>query len=242
MLFIGTSGWVYKDWKSIFYPEDLSQKNWLSYYCQNFNSVEVNSTFYHSMRPQIFKNWRQSVGKSFTFALKASRYITHIKRLKNCKNEVKRLIDLMNNINPPAGGKSVILFQLASNFKADPNRLNSFLSFLPLKIFRYAFEFRHPSWFDKEIYKSLKKANTAFVIQDSPTWPTKEIATADFTYLRFHGSQSLYSSCYTKKELKLWLKKIKNWQQKKRDFYIYFNNDTAGYAVKNAKTLKNLLK
>lgn len=236
--FIGTSGWVYSHWQPKFYPQDLKQKDWLLYYAKYFDTVEINATFYHSMKPKTFKNWRKIVGPKFVFAVKASRFITHIKRLKGCQEPVKKLMNGIRALrtNP----YDVVLFQLPPRWQANPARLKDFLKVLP-KNFRFAFEFRDQSWLESEIYKSLKRANCALVIQDSPYWPKAEVITAEFTYLRFHGAERLYSSCYSKKELQSWAKKIKDWLKNGLDVYVYFNNDALGHAVENAATLKELV-
>lgn len=248
--FIGTSGFSYSHWQGLFYPPDLKQKDWLRFYSQHFDTVEVNATFYHSMKPATFEKWRKAVGSSFVFSIKASRFITHIKRLKGCENPLKNLMDgiralrrVSNEVGPRKARSNlldVVLFQLPSRWRANPERLKAFVKILP-KDFRFAFEFRDESWLTPEIYEILKRANCALVIQDSPDWPKAEEITADFTYLRFHGAKKLYSSSYTQKELESWAKKIKNWLKKGFDVYSYFNNDALGHAVENAKTLKDLV-
>ena len=291
--FIGTSGWVYPHWKGVFYPEELPQKEWLRYYSQSFDTVEVNATFYHQMKAKTFDNWQKTVGPKFTFAIKGSRFITHIKRLKDCRGEVERFFEATacfrnramagcrlgesSNASVPAprtrngaglgirspGGDSsedvasrqpvprpgnvshVILWQLPPGMAFDELRLKSFLALIHprgvFRGFRQAFEFRHESWFSSNIYKILKAENCALVIADSPSFPKAQVLTSDFVYLRFHGGTSLYASNYSEKELEIWAKKIKKWQEKGLDVYGYFNNDAMGYAVKNAKTLLKLI-
>lgn len=246
-VFIGTSGWQYFHWKGKFYPQDLPQRQWLSFYAKYFDTVEVNATFYHQMRPQTFGNWREIVGPDFVFSIKGSRFITHIKRLKDCREPVERFFEASSQLtthprpttrNPPS--PHVILWQLPPGMKADLERLNKFLKILP-KTFRQAFEFRDKSWLAPSIYSILKDGNCALVIQDSPFWPKAEVVTTDFVYLRFHGRESLYASCYSKDELDEWARKMKQWLKQGLDVYVYFNNDAEGYAIENAKTLKELL-
>jgi len=254
-IFIGTSGFSYAHWRGVFYPENLPQKDWFSYYVKNFNTVELNVSFYRLPRKEAFESWRKKAGDKFVFAVKGWRWITHIKKLKNCQEEVKRFFETASAIDTPevvlrprhaSGynhsrcGRNVVLWQLPPSLKIDPSRLEDFCKALP-QDFRYAFEFRHPSWGNEKTWKILRKHNAAVVFQDFPEWPIFKGITADFVYLRFHGKTSLYSSCYTEKELKRWAEKIKNWQNQGLDVYGYFNNDALGYAVENAKTLERLV-
>ncbi|MCK5044179.1 DUF72 domain-containing protein [Candidatus Parcubacteria bacterium] len=235
MLYIGTSGWAYKHWNDIFYPTGLPDKDRLKYFSQQFKTAEVNYSFYRLPSPQTYSNWHQQTPKGFLFSLKASRYITHVKRLKNVKDAwqqfVKNALNLKEKLGP-------ILFQFPASFKAtaeNKTRLEDFLKFA-----KGAFEFRHESWADKEIYCLLEKYNSAWVIADSPSYPKIEAVTADFVYLREHGSQVLFTSKYTKEELKKLAGKIKKWLKTNKDVYVYFNNDAQGRAVSNAKELIKL--
>lgn len=234
-VFIGTSGWVYPHWIDNFYPVDLPQNKWLSFYAKHFPTVEVNATFYHQMRPKTFANWQKQVPDNFLFSIKVSRFITHILRLKNLGRDGAEYFENINKIlNNP-----LFLFQLPPSFKKNKERLEFFLNLLPKG--RFAFEFRHPSWFANEIYGILSKHNISLVIADSSSFPKVEEVTADFVYLRFHGSGSLYSSCYSEKELDNWSKKIKKWVKEGKEVYAYFNNDFEGFAIKNAQTLIKIL-
>lgn len=253
---IGTSGWQYGDWRGKFYPKDLVQRKWLEFYSQNFKTVEINATFYHSMKPATFENWAKTVPGDFVFAVKASRFITHIKRLKTTNSSMIQIIVLATVMGKKLGP---ILFQLPPRFKADEKRLKTFLQAFtseePIQSprrwpkgllgggnIRLAFEFRDPSWFSEPIYRILRKHNAALVIAESGSyWPQEEAITADFTYLRFHGEGGSYASKYTGAELKVWAGKIKKWQRAGIDVYAYFNNDVQGYAVENAKKLEQLL-
>ena len=235
---IGTSGFSYSHWEDgVFYPPGLARAKQLEYYSQHFQTVELNNPFYHLPPAKTFTGWHQRTPKDFIFALKASRYITHIKKLKEGKEPWQRFI---NNAKELKGKLGPILFQLPPGWQADIKRLENFLKILPSK-YQYSFEFRHASWFAPAIYQLLKKHQVALCIAESPRWPCQEEITANFIYLRFHGAGSLYSSKYTDKELKNWAKKIKKWL-KNRDVYVYFNNDAYGYAIKNAQALKKLVK
>ena len=235
-LFIGTSGWVYGHWEGIFYPEDLSSKDKLKYFSQHFKTAEINYSFYHLPRPSTYQNWYNQVPADFIFAVKASRFITHIKRLQGVKEawEIfrKNALNLKEKLGP-------ILFQFPPSFRATEeniSRLEAFLKLITENKPRYAFEFRHETWCDKKIYKLLKKYNVAWVIADSPRYSKAEVITADFVYIRMHGSKILFASKYTREELKDLAQKIKKWL-KGADVYVYFNNDAYGYAIENAKTL-----
>ncbi len=238
-IYIGTSGYSYQHWKDIFYPEDVKQNKWLEYYSQHFNTVELNVTFYRLPGEKIFSGWYERTPKDFLFVVKGSRYITHIKKLNDCKDPLNLLMSRAELLKEKLG---VILWQLSPSFKIDIEKLEKFLIISSnLKVCRQAFEFRHQSWFCKEVYDLLKKYNVALCIADSSRWPQSEEITADFVYLRFHGGKELYGSEYSDRELKVWAEKIKRWQ-KTKDIYVYFNNDAHGYAVENAKTLKKLTK
>ena len=237
---IGTSGWHYEHWKKIFYPDKLSKSEWFQYYSKEFGTVEINNTFYHLPKEKTIKNWHKQSPRKFTFSVKISRYITHIKRLKEPKKSIKlffkRIKYLEDNLGP-------ILHQLPPTFKKDEknvSRLSKYLKALPDE-YRHVIEFRHPSWFDEDVYNLLSKHNAALCIVSMPDFPTVLKATSDFVYIRMHGGNVLYGSNYSKKELKECYSWIKRFLDDGLDVYVYFNNDARGYAIKNAKTLIELL-
>lgn len=241
---IGTSGWSYEHWKGVFYPEDLAKTKWLEYYCQHFKTVELNASFYNLPKRKTFENWRKRVGGAcppaggdFVFSVKGSRFITHVKKLKDCQEPVVRFFEAASGVK---NSKDIVLWQLPPRLKVNVEKLKEFIKLLP-KTWRYAFEFRNETWLCKEVFEMLKRHNMAVVFQDFEYWPITEKITADFAYIRLHGKKELYVSCYTKKELENWAKKIKNWKKKELDVYVYFNNDMRGYAVKNAKQLTELI-
>jgi len=255
-IFIGTSGWIYPHWEGIFYPKKIANKDKLKYYSKHFKTTEVNYSFYHLPKPATFLKWYQETPYNFIFSLKVSRFITHIKRLKGIKRAWKVFLKNALNLREKLGP---FLFQFPSSFKASREnikRLKDLLEFLVLKpvakkrdrlfyeqLFklRFAFEFRHQSWHQEKVYKILKKHNCALVIADSPCYPKAKVITADFVYFRMHGSKVLFSSKYTKKELKDLSQKIKKWNNRGKEVFVYFNNDASGFAVANARTLKNIL-
>lgn len=236
-LFIGTSGWVYSHWEGIFYPKDLPGKDKLKYFSQHFKTTEINYSFYHLPRPSTYQNWYLQTPEDFLFAVKASRFITHIKRLKEVKEAWKTFIENALNLKEKLGP---ILFQFPPSFRANETeikRLEEFLKLITKNKLKYAFEFRHKSWCDKKVYNLLKKYKVVWVIADSPNYPKAEVATANFVYIRMHGSKVLFTSNYTKKELENLAQKIKKWLKQRLDVYCYFNNDAMGYALENAKEL-----
>lgn len=245
--YIGTSGWIYEDWEKIFYPENLLSKDKLKYFSQYFKTTEINYSFYHLPRPSTYQNWYKQTPKDFVFAVKASRFITHIKRLKGVKQSWKIFLENALELKEKLGP---ILFQFPPSFKATEEnikRLENFLSILRVGgstslNLKFAFEPRHISWCDRKIYQLLKKYNISWVIADSPNYPRADVITADFVYIRMHGSKILFGSKYTKKELSSLAGKIKKWLKQNKDVFVYFNNDARGHAIDNAKTLKILLK
>lgn len=245
-IFIGTSGWIYKDWEGIFYPENLPPKEKLKYFSQHFKTVEINYSFYHLPRPSTYQKWYLETPTDFIFAVKASRFITHIKKLQGIKDGWKQFLENTLFLKEKLGP---ILFQFPPSFKATPEtikRLEDFLNLItkspPGFIVRYAFEFRHKSWCQEKIYKILKKYNVAWAIADSPRYSKTEVTTTDFVYIRMHGPKILFASKYTKEELRNLAQKIKKWQKRGLNVYCYFNNDVCGYAIENAKELLSFLK
>jgi uncharacterized protein YecE (DUF72 family) len=233
---IGTSGWNYPHWKALFYPEDCPKTRWLEYYAQHFDTVELNATFYRLPKAVTFENWQHRTPASFTWSLKASRYITHVKRLKEAEEPLKRFYDSALRLGPKLGP---ILFQLPPSLAYENGLIREFLEQLDSSL-RHVIEVRHPSWIQDSFFQELEDTNVAFCISDTAgRYPFREAVTADFIYIRLHGSQKLYASKYTEKELKNWAKKIKAWN---RDTFIYFDNDFEAYAVANARRLKEMLK
>lgn len=234
-VFIGTSGFDYTDWKNVFYPEDLIQKDWLSFYAKQFKTVEINATFYHSFDPSTYSHWYDQTPQDFHFTVKGSRFITHIKRLKNIDEPVNNFFQTIQYLKEKL---SVVLWQFPANFKwtaENKEKLIHFFTLLP-NTSKQTFEFRHPTCLTSEVYELLNKNNFGFVINDSSVFPSQEVVTADFAYLRLHGAGALYGSKYSKEEIKLWAERINRYRQK-YDVFAYFNNDTSGFAVQNAKEL-----
>lgn len=232
---IGTSGWTYGHWKGIFYPEDQPKARWLEYYAREFDTVELNATFYRLPNKTTFEKWFKRTPEGFLWSLKASRYITHVKRLKDVREPLDRFYHSASRLGSKLGP---LLFQLPPSLTYDAHLMESFLARLDPS-FRHAVEIRHSSWLTSEFFTQLQHKNTAFCISDTAgRYPYQEEITADFVYIRLHGSRKLYASEYTKEELEIWAKKIQDWG---RETFVYFDNDFGGYAVRNAKMLKKLL-
>jgi uncharacterized protein YecE (DUF72 family) len=241
MISIGTSGYNYHHWRGVFYLENLSQKKWLEYYLEFLNSVELNVTFYRLPTESAFESWYRRTTPNFTFALKGSRFITHIKRLKDPQDPLKLFFTRAKRLKHK---HRVTLWQLPPGFKVNEERLGDFVQ--SLKEFStclHAFEFRDQSWFTKTVFEILRLYGMSICIAD---WPEMEISIPTdlpFLYLRRHGpeSGSLYSGCYSKTELKKDAQEIIAWSRKGREVFTYFNNDSSGYAVKNAIQLKEMV-
>ena len=234
---IGTSGWNYKHWRDRFYPKGLPQKDWLSFYATRFDTVEINNSFYQLPKATTFRNWREIVPEGFVFAVKASRFITHMKKLKAPKTSSGKLFNRIEKLESTLGP---VLFQLPPGWHCDRPRLARFLKSLSPK-HRYTVEFRDPSWLKQEIYDLLREHNVAFCIHDFRGEQMPMVITADFTYVRMHGpSQVSYTGSYSMPTLREWAKRIDEWREKLKEVYVYFNNDVEGHAINNALKLREL--
>jgi len=235
---IGTSGWHYKHWLGVFYPPGLKSAEMLEFYAQSFDTVEINNTFYHLVANKTFDNWRDLMPAHFRFAIKASRFITHMKKLKDARTSSAKFFSGAERLGKKLGP---ILFQLPPRWHMDLDRLTSFLRSLPAHN-KYVFEFRDPSWLNPYVYEALRAHNAAFCIHDLANMETPLEITANFTYVRFHGPTTIrYAGSYSTKQLRRWA----DWLEEKRselaEIYAYFNNDPAGAAIRNALTFKNFL-
>jgi uncharacterized protein YecE (DUF72 family) len=236
---IGCSGWNYDHWRNgVFYPPRLPPSRWLEYYAQRFDTVEVNATFYRLPRESAVANWVASTPADVLFAVKMSRYVTHVKRLR----DLPASLDLFYaRIAPLVASPKLgpVLWQLPPTFRRDDARLGEALAQLPAG--RHAFEFRHESWFTDEVYELLRGHGAALVIGDSPRFPfqTNELIT-DWTFIRFHHGRRGRGGNYSQRELAEWAERIETWRER-ADVYAYFNNDWKGFAVRNALWLKQRL-
>jgi uncharacterized protein YecE (DUF72 family) len=235
---IGTSGWYYDHWKGPFYPEDLSKGAFLAYYAERFDTVEINNSFYQLPKKETLSQWRNSVPEGFIFSFKASRYITHMKKLKDPVTSLSRMLDAARSL----GGKlGPILFQLPPKWRFDPERFYDFLEALPGG-YRYAFELRDPSWLDQRAYEALTEIGAAFCIYEFAAQVSPKEITADFVYIRLHGPVDVpYKGQYSPKTLSEWAGDISTWAGEGREVFCYFDNDEVGYAVQDALRLEELL-
>lgn len=235
-IYIGTSGWSYPHWVKVFYPKNVGPTDRLIFFSHSFDTVEINNTFYHVPYESVVKNWYQSVPKQFVFSVKASRYITHLKRLKDPDKTTSLFFKSLKPLKTKLGP---ILFQLPPSFEKNLERLELFLKHLSKK-YLYVFEFRHPSWYTADCYKLLKKYAVALCITDLGGKLSPQKVTTHFTYIRLHGPKT-YRGQYGRKKLAIWKRRINNWKKNKISVYCYFDNDEKSYAVKDAKILKEIL-
>ena len=235
--YIGTSGWHYPHWRGRFYPDDLPAHEWLRYYAQHLDSVEINASFYRLPSMSAVRSWVQDAPANFTFALKASRYITHMRKLRAPHASTHALFKVARALGAKCGP---ILFQLPPRWRCNPKRLADFLRALP-RGHDYAFEFRDPSWHNPEVYALLRRHRAAFCMYQLAGFESPHVLTADFTYVRLHGPAAYgYGGLYSDAALAAWVDEIRGWKKLRR-VYVYFDNDEAAYAVRNARTLRALL-
>lgn len=235
--FIGTSGWHYDDWRGRFYPEKMPKSQWLGFYAARFPTVELNNTFYRLPSEKAVTNWHDTVSGGFTYSVKVSRFITHIKKLKDTVEPLSNFMSRMDSLENKMGP---LLYQLPPGLHRNDELLTDFLKNLP-RGYRHVIEFRHESWLTEQVFDILRKYSVGLCVFDMPGLSCPLLATADFAYIRFHGSDSLYSSCYTDSELAGWAGRITALSHDLESVYIYFNNDVAGYALDNAVTIRRYL-
>jgi uncharacterized protein YecE (DUF72 family) len=237
---VGTSGWHYQHWRGHFYPQRLRNDQMLAFYCQRLATVEINNSFYHLPAQKTFRAWKEATPGEFLFAVKASRYITHMKKLKDPAASLEKFLLHAEEL----GGKlGPILFQLPPYWRRDAGRLMEFLAALP-RGRRWAFEFRDATWFHPEIYSLLEQYHAAFCVFDLAGQESPRMLTTNFAYIRLHGpSQAKYAGCYTPAQLRAWLGSVQEWlAQGAREAFVYLDNDQAGYAARNAQELQEMVR
>ncbi len=233
----GTSGWHYKHWQGNFYPETVSAEKWLSYYAGVFDTVEINNSFYRLPAADTLTDWGAQVPEGFLFAVKAGRYITHMKKLKDSREPVETLFERIDGLGHKLGP---VLFQLPPRWRYNAERLEQFLASLPAG-YQYAFEFRDHSWQNQDAYTILKKFNAAFCMYHLDGFVSPKVITADFIYIRLHGPEGPYQGDYDVSTLSGWAGAISSWTAEGREVFVYFDNDQAGFAPENAGALKAML-
>lgn len=216
-IYVGTSGWSYKHWKGTFYPENMKPADQFEYYRQIFDTVELNSSFYHLPAAETFLNWKRSSPAKFIFSVKASRYITHMKKLDTGKQTIANFFSHADKLGKKKGP---VLFQLPPKWNVNIERLNHFLKELPHH-HRYTFEFRNQSWYKEEIFQLLEQYDCAFCIYELAGHLSPLKVTAGFVYIRLHGPGARYQGSYSNTQLKEWAAKCQEWQQTGKDVYIY---------------------
>jgi len=236
-LHIGTSGWHYDHWIGPFYPSGLPKKSLLNFYIRHFQTVEINNSFYNLPQEKTLAGWRDTVPDGFIFAVKASRYITHMKKLNQPEQSLATFLNRIKVLEDKLGP---ILFQLPPRWKFNPQRLDAFLAALP-ENHRYSFEFRDTSWFNDQTYQSLARHNAAFCIYHLSGLLSPKKVTADFAYVRLHGPKGAYQGRYSREVLQSWAQILKTWLSQGKQIYCYFDNDEAGFAVNDALGLQQMI-
>lgn len=238
-IYIGTSGWSYDHWENVLYPEKLPSPKRLDYYLQRYQTVELNSSYYHWPRDTTFSNWERRLPDKFLMTIKAPRGLTHSSRLYSPEKWVERIDYSLKCLGEKLG---VFLVQLPPGFSCDMPRLAYFLEQIPRWI-KVAVEFRHPSWHNEEVFSLLEKNNAAYCVMSGANLPCILKATASFVYVRMHGPDHnfLYAGSYSDDDLRWWAGRIREWEMQGKMVFVYFNNDGAGNAVRNADSLKNFL-
>jgi len=235
-LFIGTSGWSYKHWKDKFYPQGVPQSKWLEYYTEHFNTVELNASFYRLPKCETVVNWYKRTPADFKFAVKGSRVITHLKKLKDCEEP----LELFYQVFEPLKEKlALVLYQLPPSLRYDPEVLENFLEVVPGSV-AHVFEFRHSSWFNEETYAILDRHGAYFCVSDYPAREAPRVCVGDLAYFRLHGFKKRYGGEYPEEHLMEVGNTMCEWVKAGKKVFAYFNNDAEGFAVKNAKELQGI--
>jgi uncharacterized protein YecE (DUF72 family) len=237
-IFIGTSGWSYASWRGPFFPKNVMVKHHLEYYGTQFSTTELNGVFYRTPTVEAVRGWRDNTPEDFVFAWKASKFITHWKRLTDkSRNSLALLESRLRILGAKAGP---VLFQLPPQFVANRDRLAGFLRLLKAGR-RYAFEFRHPSWYEPTILDLLRTRDISLCLSDHHDAPAPWEVTASFVYVRAHGPRGTYKDYYSNKTLRDWARKIVAWKHGRRDVYVYFDNDQKSAAPMDARRLMTLV-
>lgn len=234
---IGTSGWQHRHWRSLFYPDRLKVREWLAYYADRFDCVEVDSTFYRLPGREVIAGWRASVPSGFVFAVKAPRRITHFKKLKNCADELAELFGQLEAFESTLGP---VVFQLPPRWRCNLHRLERFLGELPAG-HRPVFEFRDPTWHNDEVYEMLASRSAAFGIFDAGGSSAPMIAHGDLIHVRLQGPGSAHTGAYRAPRLRNWVDRARGWSHASKDVFLVFDDDERDYAIKNATRTIGLL-
>ena len=238
VIHVGTSGWQYRHWRYTYFRKGVPQNRWFEQVLRDFRTVELNVTFYRLPRAEVFAGWYARSPDDAVITVKASRYLTHMKRLKDPAEPLRRMLQRAEGLGPKLGP---VLFQFPNRFAADIGRLEAFLKLLRRRRgLRCAFEFRHQSWLDVSVFELLESGNHALCIPVGMRLPREVRLTADWTYLRLHKGQRGIG--FSDDELRTWAGHIETFRRRRADVYVYFNNDTDGHAIRDAKRLRSLLR
>ncbi|MBN1360070.1 MAG: DUF72 domain-containing protein [Sedimentisphaerales bacterium] len=234
---VGTSGWHYAHWQGRFYPADLAKDRWLEYYSRHFDTVEINNTFYHLPKAKTMTNWHDNAPTGFVYAVKVSRYITHVKKLRDPAESIQRFFELADLLKRRLGP---ILYQLPPSQHKDLDKLDAFIKILP-KRHHAVFEFRHESWHEQDTFELMNERGVALCVHDLGESAPPRVVTGEMAYVRFHGTSGGYAGNYTDTMLAQWADWIREQAGNVGAVYAYFNNDVEGHAIDNARTLKGML-
>jgi uncharacterized protein YecE (DUF72 family) len=233
---IGTSGWVYPHWRGLFYPRTLPTKQWFDFYAHEFDTVEVNNSFYRLPTAETFAAWRTQAPPGFCYAIKASRFLTHLKKLLAPEEPLQNFFERAQHLGPTLGP---VLYQLPPHWHVNLERFEYFLAALP-RGYQHVVEFRDASWLIEDIFQLMERYQVAHCLHDMSPLHVPLRLTAPLVYIRFHGHPT-YSGDYSDHTLQTWAERLTTWHSEHPDIFVYFNNDVGGYALKNARTLKRLV-
>jgi uncharacterized protein YecE (DUF72 family) len=234
---IGCSGWIYAHWRGRFYPEKLAVKNWFAFYAGHFDTVEINNSFYRLPRAETFEAWRNQAPPGFCYAVKANRFLTQAKKLKDCEEPLQRMMTPFRHLQPVLGP---ILYQLPPRFRLNLERLESFLKLVPKDVLN-VFEFSDKSWYTDAVFAMLDRYGASFCAHDMPGLESPRIATGPAAYVRFHGGEGKYWGRYPDERLLAWTDWMLDQARAGRTVWAYFNNDIDAHAIHDAQTLKSMI-
>jgi len=237
MIRIGCSGWNYRDWRGRFYPEKLAAKHWFAFYAEQFDTVEINNSFYRLPGPELVDRWRAQAPPGFCYAVKANRYLTQMKKLRDCEEPLERMMASFRHFSTTLGP---VLYQLPPHFPLDIDRLENFLCICPRDPVP-VFEFRHASWYVEEVYTLLDRHGAALCVHDMSGSASPRLAMGSTAYVRFHGAEGKYHGRYGERKLAGWAEWMAGQGRKGRSVWAYFNNDYNAQAIKDARLLKDML-
>lgn len=235
---VGCSGWIYKHWRGLFYPDGLPVKRWFAFYAERFDTAEINNSFYRLPPPATFAAWRDQAREDFCYAVKANRFLTQAKKLKDCEEPMARMMTSIEPLRPTLGP---LLFQLPPRFKLNLERLEAFLRIIPKDVVS-VFEFREPSWYCEAVFELLDRFGASHCAHDMPGLASPRIAVGPAAYIRFHGTEGKYVGRYAEAALAGWSDWIVRQAQAGRTVWAYFNNDIHGHAIEDAQALRAMVR